>query len=52
MGALPRLAGDEILGDHARLGCLTGTQVGIGELRLRVVHRRLEPAVNTDSRSA
>ena len=45
---LPRLAGDEILGDDACLERLACVEIGVRELDLRLVHRRLEPAVDAD----
>ena len=48
VGALPRLARHEVLGDDARFRRRPGRDVGVGELRLRAVHRRFEPAVDAD----
>ena len=45
---VPRLARHEILGDEPRLGGLPARDVGVGQLRLRAVHRRFEPAVDAD----
>ena len=48
LALLPRLARHEILGDEPRFGRLAGLDVGVGQLRLRAVHRRLEAAVDAD----
>ena len=48
VGAVPRLTGHEILADDARLEAAAGVEVGVGELGLRGVHRRLEAAVDAD----
>ena len=49
---VPRLARDEILGDEARLGRGAGGDVGVGQLRLRAVHRRLRGRRRRRSRPA
>ena len=46
--ALPRFPGDQILGNDARFGGLAHAEVGVGELRLRFVHRGFETAIHTD----
>ena len=48
VGALPRLAGDQILGDEARLGGGARRDVGVRQLRLRFVHSRFESAIDAD----
>ena len=48
VGLVPRLPRHEILGDEPRLGRLPALDVGVRQLRLRAVHRRLEPAVDAD----
>ena len=45
---VPGLARHEILGDEPRFGRLTALDVGVGQLRLRAEHRRLQPAVHAD----
>ncbi len=45
---LPRLAGDQVLGNDTRFGRLVRCQVGVGKLLLRLVHRLLEAAVDAD----
>ena len=48
VGTLPWLPRHEIFGDDARFSTRAKGQVGIGQLRLRAVHRGLEPAVHAD----
>ena len=48
MGELPGLARDEVLGDDPRLRSLAALEIRVGEVRLRLVHDRLEPAVDAD----
>ena len=45
---VPRLPRHEVLGDEPRFGGRAGGDVGVRELRLRAVHRRLEAAVDAD----
>jgi hypothetical protein len=45
---LPRLAGDEVLGDDARFGRLPTLEIGIRQVGLGFVHRGFEPAVHAD----
>ena len=48
MRRFPRFTGHEIFRDGAGFGGLAGGQIRIGQLRLRFVHRRFEPAVDAD----
>ena len=45
---VPGLVRDQILGDEPRLARLAGFDIGVGQLRLRAVHRRLEAAIDAD----
>ena len=45
---LPRLTRHEVFRDNPGFGCLTGLEVGVGQVDLRLVHRRLESAVDAD----
>ena len=48
VGAVPRLARDQVFADDARLERAADFEVRVGELRLRLVHRRFEAAVDAD----
>ncbi len=45
---VPRLARHEVLADDAGLEAAPDFQIGVGQLRLRLVHRRFELAVDAD----
>ena len=44
----PRFTRHEILGNGPRFGGLSGAQIGVGQLRLRIAHRGLEAAIDAD----
>ena len=44
---LPRLPGDEVLGNDTRLSRLRSGEVGIGQAGLRLVHGGLQAAIDT-----
>ncbi len=44
----PRLTCDQILGDDPRFSGLIGSEIGVGQQLLRLVHRLLETAVDAD----
>ena len=46
--SVPRLARDQILGDEAGLRGEAAGEIGVGQMGLSAVHRRLEPAVDAD----